>query len=132
MDRKLAEKAARWWADQLRGEAKLDNGDMSDQGAMTFLIAKTLQQSEKQNQVLEQIDTFEHILANTLELVKDEDLRWFSISVDYYPDQTLQAAANAAGLRLGMTTLPWKTYMDFRNDGTIKVTCDYRAKPEVI
>ena len=38
MNEELARKAAKWWADQLRNGAKLDNGDPSTTGAMTMMM----------------------------------------------------------------------------------------------
>jgi len=121
MKRETAQKAAKWWADQLRGTARLDNGDHSQQGAMTAILASICQEAEKEHQTPEQIDAFEKELAQDIVGYNDE---YFTISVDYHPDHILILAAEGAGITLGMTTLPWKTHMIF-DKGTIKVACGY-------
>lgn len=107
MNKETAQKAAKWWADQLRGNAKLDNGDNSLTGAMTLGLAAMLQEAERQKQSPELVNKFELELTN---VIMEQDRIW-TIGVDYHPDGILQEAADRAGLPLGMTTLPWKTVM---------------------
>lgn len=128
MNESTARKAAKWWADQLRGHAKLDNGDPSETGGMVFALATMLQASEKNHQSSEQIDKFEDALTN---IITEHRTEYMNISVDYHPDMTLQLAADVANLDLGMTTLPWKTGMSISGD-TISVACGYGAKAETI
>lgn len=128
MEREVARLAAKWWADQLRQPATLDNGDDTSQGAMTASFAYMLQKMEREKQSADKIDAFENALANILERHNDP---WFSFGVDYNPDRILSEAAEAAELDLGMTTLPWKTRM-FATDEQVKVSVGYRGEPQVI
>ena len=123
MDKITAQKASKWWADRLRNPAKLDNGDYSETGAMTLIMATMLQSAERVNLDAAKIDLFEEELT---QLILDEDCS--IIGVDYGPDWILMQAAEKAELDLGMCTLPWKTVMWLDRDGTIKVAEGYRAE----
>lgn len=127
MEEKTALKAAKWWADQLRSPAKLDNGDESLSGAMTFALATMLQESERKGLQNDKIDAFEKELAIMLQTKGDK----FILGVDYHPDKILHDAGTAAGLDLGMTGLPWKTVMWIDNN-TVTVKCGYGAQIEEI
>ena len=127
MNKNVAQKAAKWWADQLRGNAKLDNGDNSITGAMTFGLAAMLQETEKQKQSPELVNKFELELTN---VIMEQDRIW-TIGVDYHPDGLLQEAADRAGLPLGMSTLPWKTTM-WVDEEKVSVRCGYGAELVVI
>lgn len=126
MKKETANKAAKWWADQLRGTAKLD-AKLDDPTGMGFIMSKLLQDTEKKNQSPEQIDAFEKHLSDVL---MKENPRW-GFGVDYHPDKILEIAAHLAGLSLGMATLPWKTTMWIDGDN-IKVACGYGSSPEDI
>lgn len=121
MNEQTAQKAAKWWADQLRGNAKLDNGDDSPQGGMVAAMAMLLQSKEKTRVSDEAIDKFEQELAKIL---IEKNTRY--LGVDYHPDHILSEAADRACLPLGMTTLPWKTSMYIDND-EVRVSCGYGA-----
>ncbi len=124
MKRSTAEKAAKWWADHLRKDALLDHGDTSPTGAMTIAVATRTQQAEKEGQTPEQIDAFEKALAKIL-AKKDG---YVYLGVDYHPGHLLVEAAEEAELKLGMTTLPWKTGMWIDDIDTIKVSLGYGAE----
>ena len=128
MDKNIAQKAAKWWANQLRGTAKLDNGDPSNAGGMALMLATLLQADEKADQNNEHIDAFEQELTIILEREKDD---YFHLGVDYHPDHVLQEAATKAELNLGMTSLPWKTTMWIMS-GEIKVSEGYGAESVAI
>jgi hypothetical protein len=121
MNEQTAQKFAKWWADHLRCNAKLDNGDKSYQGAMTLGLASMLQEKEKAGQTLEQIDKFEKELAG---LLLQDSRDFVYVSVDYAPDCMLSFAAEKANLQLGSTTLPWKTNMWINKD-EIEIRCGY-------
>ena len=123
----MAKVAAKWWADRLRGGAKLDNADPSETGAMTFMMGKMLQSSMAQKRTLEQIQLFEDILHKKL-----LDYDYFWIGVDYHPIEIFIEAAKEAGFQLGMSCLPWKTNMYFGENGEIKVSYGYGATPKTI
>ena len=121
MECETAEKAAKWWADQLRGSAKLDNGDTSETGGMVALMAAMLQGEERSRRGASDADKFEKALTDTLcELDGD----WITLGCDYGPDNFLSQVADKAGVNLGMTGLPWKTNMYIRND-RVSVACGY-------
>jgi len=113
------EKAARWWANQLCDPSEWDNGDISNVGAMTKLLAGMARTSHTK----EASDRF------YTELVKIITDRWgeapiFILSTDYHPGYYLQEAANNANVFLGMSDLPCKTTMWIRKD-SVSVACGY-------
>lgn len=115
MDKQIARKAASWWADFLRGTAPLDNGDRTPAGVRTDILAAILQEVEKSKSHADDAGKFEDELARLLEKKSE---KWLSFGVDYSPDYILSEAAEAAGVDLGMTRLPWKTVMMI-DDGKI-------------
>ncbi len=123
MERKTAEKAAKWWADQLRGNAKLDNGDDSQTGGMAMMMTTILQAEEKSKRPAGAADKFEAALTDAL-CEKDDGRFWFGC--DYSPDFFLSSVAKKAGVNLGRSSLPWKTSM-WIEGGTVKVACGYGA-----
>ena len=123
MEKKTAQTMAKWWADQLRNGAKLDNGDDSPTGGMTMALGLMAQAAEREKQSPELIDQFEECLPDLLLAEKN----FWGIGVDYHPDHLLQQAADTAGLELGMTSLPWKTHMRIDGDRVL-VSCGYRAE----
>lgn len=125
MNKETSQKAAKWWADQLRGGAKLDNGDKSETGAMTFMLAAMLQVQETALLDSIKIQKFEDCLSEILQ--ETEARSYFSFGVDYHPDGILCDAAEKAGVSLGMTTLPWKTTMWINGD-KVSVRCGYGAE----
>ena len=128
MDKKLAQVAAKWWADHLRNGATLDNGDRSEIGFKTHMLATILQAKERDGLDNIKIDSFEVELAK---IIEGEDEGWFSMGVDYHPGTFLQNAADNVDLHLGMATLPWKTMMWIRN-GEITVAEGYQSSPQQI
>ena len=127
MNKQTADKAAKWWADQLRRGAKLDNGDTSDTGFMTLMLATMLQDQTRDSQGDELIDAFERELSN---LLQDKNGRVI-FGVDYNPDVILSEAARLAELPLSMASLPWKTTMMIYGD-SVEVSHGYRASMEAI
>lgn len=121
-DSGAAQVAAKWWADQLRYGAKIDNGDKSYTGAMTMVLAKMSQRSFSE----EDCGLFEDALKSLIEKNGINSLR-----VDYHPDRSLEEAARIAGISLGMSDLPWKTHMDII-DGVVCVACGYGQPYEQI
>ena len=125
MDKSVARTAAKWWADFLRnGNAPLDNGDKSETGAITFILASLLHSAETSNTRPDDAQKYEDALASILETQKDA--RWFSVGVDYGPDPILLEAARIANVDLGSTKLPWKTTM-FVDQGKITYRMGYGA-----
>lgn len=125
MKPETAQKAAKWWADQLRTVEMPDNGEQSLAGMQTTLIASRLQEIEKRKQTPALIDAWEVALADAIG--KIENRHTVYIGVDYHPDTLLDESAISVGLDLGMTTLPWKTNMWIEGD-RVRVAKGYRAE----
>ena len=121
MKSSTAKKAAKWWADQLRNGAKLDNGDKSDAGFTTHMLA-TLAQSNR-NIPEEKIILFENSLTK---FVLDEKMTTVILGCDYHPDRQLLLASEEAGIEVGMTDFPWKTTMWIKDD-VVEVSEGYGA-----
>lgn len=126
------EVAVKWWCDILRGPKKFsglsDEERRSGQNRsyeMAEMMA-TLTAVENRPQD-DKVAKFGEKLAELLANIGF----WHGsgIGVDYNPDATLRAALDAAGIRIGMTTLPWKTSMSFYNGG-VEVHCGYGAPVE--
>ena len=124
MEREVAEKAARWWADQLRGHAKLDNEDDSQTGVMFAAMALLLQAQEESGRNPSDADRFEAVLTDAL---CERDGDWITVGCDYGPDRFLSQIAEKAEVRLGMTSLPWKTIMSI-SGAKVSVRCGYGAE----
>lgn len=125
MNQATALKAAKWWADKLRGPAQFDNGDKSDTGAMTMMLSIMLGEKSRQGG---DPDKFEAALAEILQKQTGER---FNVGVDYWPDSELADAASAAGFKINIGTFPCKTMM-WINGNEIKVACGYQAPIEVL
>jgi len=127
MKKEIAKKAAKWWADQLRGNAKFDNDDDSVQSGMASRMTMMCQAREKKRQTPEQIDAFE---SNLEEMIMCSGPQ--TILVDYDPCVLLSDAAEKAGLKLGKSTLPWKTVMwvGVDKEDEVWVECGHGAPRE--
>ena len=123
----MAKTAARWWSDHLRKGAKLDNGDPSDTGAVTHMLASIMQSKAAQKRTPEDIDRFEEVLYRKL---FSPEFTYFALSVDYGPCGTLADAAREAECYIGMSCLPWKTGMYFMTDDSIEVSLGYGGDRE--
>ena len=100
-----ANKTAQWWTDQLKSPSvKLDNGDVNSglQALLSFCDPKSSYTDEQRN-------TFRSHLVEYIEseLSVNEDCM---ICVGYSPDQTLEKAADLAGVKFGVQDLPWTTW----------------------
>ena len=124
MKPETAKLAAKWWSDHLRGRAPLDNGDKSESGVITFMLASMLQSQKKGGITPEDIDRFEAELGN---LLSEQPGKWIVVAVDYGPDLLLSQASERANIDIGITLLPWKTTMTIRDD-KITVRCGYGAE----
>lgn len=120
MEKETARKAARWWADFLRNGAPMDNGDKSNEGGMTMMLALLLQSQIQKGHTPQSIDRFEDLLVSR---IMKENTRY--IGVDYHADPTLSECAKEAGIVVD-GALPWKTSMWINGD-KITVRCGYGA-----
>ena len=115
--------AAKWWRDRLGERAKLDNGDSSSTGGMTFMLA-TMTQPELPS--ADRLDAFEAALKSALE---SDARQWVNVSCDYGPDMVLSGAADAAGIEARSPPFPWKTNMTLTPEGEVTVSHGYGAEP---
>jgi len=130
METETARKAAKWWADQLRNGAKLDNGDPSNGGGMAMVMGLMLQHDMAAKRTPEQIQAFEDALVDVIQEQDEWQLR-MGFGVDYHPDDVLTAAIDRSGVKVDMTCLPWKTHMRFDGD-QVRVSCGYGAPSETL
>jgi hypothetical protein len=115
--------AAKFWADYLRaGNAPLDNGDKSEVGDVTVFLANMIQATSVQIEPAK-ADAFEAALAAIIDAkltkVAEYAAPRVQFGVDYHPDWLLFEAAEAAGVRLTMTSLPWKSFTTVTPDKVI-------------
>ena len=118
--------AAKWWSDAIE-TPKFDNGDNSQTGATTMMLA---QLSVKEH-APEALGRFASILGQAIG-AKLEDADTVIISVDYSPCRILYDAAEEARLKVsGLTTFPWKTHMWVKKD-IVTVSHGYRAPVKTV
>ncbi len=103
------EAASLWWAESLRWP-KHDNGDDSDRGAMSQLMANMIAMKYDNQLTGPALDRFADELAK---LVADllAQTSQVLLDVDYDPCRLLVEASKAAGLELVSCSWPWKTTM---------------------
>lgn len=124
--------AAQWWADQMFApQASLAEqmGAEPDSAMRSPLAAVmgVLAQADDRVDSPAQAEAFRDALA--ARIVKAlEGYPSLSFGVDYGPDAILAEAAQEAGIRLGMTSLPWKTQM-WVDAGKVRVSKGYGAAP---
>jgi hypothetical protein len=109
-----AQVAAKWWADKLRGPAKMDAGSGSggrrDRSLeMAEVMATVLHATEDRS--ADDADRFEQALAIYVQAGLDRGDYGVTLSTDYGPDYELLEVADSCGVQLGMASLPWKTAM---------------------
>lgn len=125
-----ARTAARWWADQLRGGSKLDMGADSRPAEMAEIMGQILQRKQLDGMQPDSINAFEEKLAEAID-VQMANYGRATFGVDYHPDMILADAAEAAGLQLGMATLPWKTHM-WVEPTKVEVSAGYGAPAQEV
>lgn len=117
--------AAAWWSAFLRGKpAPLDNGDR-ESGLATVIGMLAQAHEPKPDEVAAQ--AFEDALCAAFEAPGF----YGTVGVDYHPDRVLSDAAQKAGVKLSMVTLPWKTCMWIKPD-RVTVRCGYGAATQVL
>ncbi len=127
MDKDLARKAAKWWADHMRQGFIPDNGARDKSNVMAQGLALMLQEQEAKSRTADGVQLFEDKLANIFE--KATAQTYLLASVDYNPCHVLADAAQQAGINIGMASLPWKTSMTYR-DERVYVKAGYGAPLE--
>lgn len=111
---------AKWWADQLRGTPKMDNGDVIQSLVASWASSKVARPTAQQ------CEDFEKALIAVLTL-KCEGVKWQNIGTDYHPDGWLQEALVIAGIKITGFLFPIKTMMQFEA-GSVQVAEGYRAE----
>lgn len=102
-------------------DPKFDNGDDSERGFMTAMLANMIprpQVSEDQWQIF-----IDHI-ANVID---SSDGYHRYLSVDYDPDFDLGEAAYAADIELDSKAWPWKTSTQVTTAGEVEASFGYHA-----
>ena len=125
MDRQqMITAATNWWREQLSGVPKLDNGDQSPTGGITWALAMLAAKPTP-------ADTVErYIAAMTAWLTeRPESHRRTVLDVDYGPGYELDQIAKRGDMSLLGLNFPWKTVMwlDWEA-GTVTVKHGYRAE----
>ncbi len=123
--------AAKWWRNQLVNP-RYDNGDTSERGLMTSMMATMATTPATE----EQLDKFEECLSRGLYWEDcNGNSREFWVGVDYNPDRLLAHAGQFAEIPGGGNTgFPWKTTMHINTAGMGKITVreGYGAEPRQI
>ena len=120
---KQIEVAVQWWGEQL----KMPTFDMGadSKGSMMGELMATVYSKRQPDSV---IADFQGHLAKALKGTKGR-VEWLCVGVDYWPDKILSDALEAAGVRVSMIQLPWKTQMWFQNGG-VQVSLGYGGKSQ--
>lgn len=121
-----ARTAARWWADKLRDDFTLDNGDPEQHPIVGGMLALA-RAKNREGLTVAKIDAFERALIARVQVMLDEGHR-LGFGVDYHPDPELGDALSDAEIPVSMTALPWKTVMWVR-PGSVRVGDGYGVEP---
>lgn len=126
--------AAKWWADKLRGPAKMDAGSSIDGHRDTNLemaevMATMLHATEERP--ASDADKLEAAIAAWVDERLAKATYAITLSTDYGPDYELAGIARSAGIGLGMASLPWKTVMWIRA-GDVSVSEGYGAETKKV
>ena len=110
----MIERAAELWARKLQNPT-FDNGDQSNTGFMTMMLATVNIQNDKENVeggMALKIEEFRHQLI--IELKNSRDKEYFeghSLSVDYHPCRTLTNVAEKVGIPLSQFSCKSTVYI---------------------
>lgn len=123
------EAAGLWWAEALHWP-KHDNGDDSNRGAMSQLMANMIAMKYGDQLTESALDRFADELASSINdrLAQSNQVM---LNVDYDPCQLLVEASEAAELKLISYCWPWKTVMWITPD-SVKVCHGYGAPVQTI
>ena len=118
-----AEVAAEWWAKEIRGFTRHDNGDSSLSSSWAMLLADIWQEAPSE----EQVEIFKTVVIKGIEefLYKPP----VCLCSDYGPDGVLLDAANEA--RINALNFPFKTNM-FVEPNQVRVSAGYAQPYETI
>lgn len=120
------EAACAWWAKAIECP-KFDNGDKSEAGGMTTVLATML--AARHEAAPENVERFKAALATRL-APNEKGWQPFCLSVDYGPCRELADAADAAGI--SYSRFPYKTVMWAGDDGSLTVRHGYGAPIQTV
>ena len=123
-------KATEWWADRVCAPtfSGLSEAERRDPANDSYQFAEMLA-----GMATESVDggQREKFIAALKEGLEAENYNSFlGLSVDYHPCQFLARAADKAGI--SKSNFPWKTYMHFADDGTVKAACGRGSQLETL
>lgn len=127
----IIERAVELWCRALR-RPRFDNGDTSDSGGMTMMLATVLegQQRDKVSDIDAAIDKFRTILSDAIKASRETDGRipyeFNYLGCDYGPDRALDLAATQAGVP--RASFSWKSSVSIHEDCVV-AQFGYRATP---
>lgn len=122
-------KAVMFWSDIIQKPANKDNGDKSDAGGMTMMLAMLVGVNHLPTK--EQINEFEAKLEIALKamLANERPYHWH-LDCDYNPCQVLADCANRSGINTSV--FPWKTYMRITENFEVFASVGYGAESKQI
>lgn len=123
-----ANAAATWWAHKVCSPT-FDNGDTSDAGGFTSMLAMmnaTLTPTPSDDQIQKMIRALEPKIEEVLERMQDYGM---TLGVDYGPDPILGDAARAADI--STSKFSWKTVMWIRQD-YVTVAVGYHGRTTLV
>lgn len=114
------EVAVNWWGEAFRNPKfqTLNPDDPIDEGSRPAAMAEIMAKAFHEEPSDDIVEEFKKALRTKLESGNTY------LSVDYFPSRPLQDALDEAGVDESMR-LPWKTDMNFNQDGSVKVSCGY-------
>jgi len=123
-------KATEWWADRICSPVfdGLSKEERRDPANEPYRLAEMLATMSIKPVGGNQREKFIAALREEIEAESYNSL--FGLSVDYHPCRELAQAAKEA--EIPRSNFPWKTYMHFDADGTVKAACGYGKPLETI
>lgn len=117
--------AAEWWAKEISGYTRHDNGDSSLSSSFAMLLADIGQEAPNE----EQVETFKAAVIKGIEEYPHQDLVGVDLCCDYGPGGILHDAAEEAGIN--ELNFPFKTNMFVAKD-RVRVSAGYAQPYETI
>jgi len=124
-----------WWGRQLF-DPKFDNLNKQEKknpanrpNIMAGMMAKMAADAHPVSG--DQVELFKQALAARLRSLGDQPEYNFSCHVDYGPDDFLAKALEAAGLDTD-SRLPWKSYTQIREDGSVVGRLSYGGEVQLL
>ena len=114
--------AAQWWAEQVTGSPRRNDGSDGLAAALSLLVADATPVKE------DATTKFVNALAPVIQAAIDRGYG-STLSVDYGPDQTLAEAAKVAGI--STSRFPWKTTQWARAE-YVTVSAGYRSATRLV